>query len=337
MKNDHTYEYRVFTNRLVDVGPMEVGNCTKKVVENLKSKDKVDGRFFHTSDTNEWFFCWNGKLQELNLAGDASVNEALEKVKELIGKADETVGLANDAAAAANEAVKQAQEAADAATSAVESIENKADQDYVDAVKQDVESLAQKVENKASISDLDNKANKSDLKGLATESYVVTKIAEAKLEGSDIIIPVQDVKVNGQTVVKDMIANIDLTPYAKSEDVPSIKGLVTEQWVTDQKYLTQHQDISHLASTTYVDDKLARKQDEITDLEDIRSKAKSALQSIPDECVTETELNAKGYLNEETLSTSGTIVEINKQIGEINNMITAAIKTTNTILDIKEE
>ena len=103
---------------------------------------------------------------------------------------------------------------------------------------------------------LSNKADKTDLEGLATESYVVTKIAEAKLEGSDIIIPVQDVKVNGQTVIKDMIADIDLTPYAKSEDVPSIEGLATEQWVTDKNYL-KHQDISHLASTEYVDEKFS--------------------------------------------------------------------------------
>lgn len=104
---------------------------------------------------------------------------------------------------------------------------------------------------------LSNKADKSDLEGLATESYVITKVAEAKLEGSDIVIPVQDVKVNGQTVIKDMIADIDLTPYAKSEDIPSIEGLATEQWVTDKNYLTQHQDISHLASTEYVDEQIA--------------------------------------------------------------------------------
>ena len=104
---------------------------------------------------------------------------------------------------------------------------------------------------------LSNKADKSDLEGLATESYVITKVAEAKLEGSDIVIPVQDVKVNGQTVVKDMVAEIDLTPYAKTEDVPSIEGLATEQWVTDKKYLTEHQDISHLASTDYVDEQIA--------------------------------------------------------------------------------
>ena len=110
---------------------------------------------------------------------------------------------------------------------------------------------------------LSNKADKSDLEGLATESYVITKVAEAKLEGSDIVIPVQDVKVNGQTVIKDMVADIDLTPYAKTEDIPSLdgyvqsfelpnfdefaktndipstEGLVTEDFVTSQGYLTE--------------------------------------------------------------------------------------------------
>ena len=52
IKNDITYEYRVFTNRLIDVEPMEVGRCTSKSIKELKAKDKVDGRFFHTSDSD---------------------------------------------------------------------------------------------------------------------------------------------------------------------------------------------------------------------------------------------------------------------------------------------
>ena len=74
--------------------------------------------------------------------------------------------------------------------------------------------------NKADISYVDDKVSSIDipsLDGYATESYVITKVAEAKLEGSDITIPVQDVKVNGSTVIKDMVANIDLTPYADAD------------------------------------------------------------------------------------------------------------------------
>ena len=109
MKNDITYEYRVFTNRLVDVGTMEVGVCTSKSIKELKPKDKVDGRFFHTSDNDEWYFCWNGELQKLNLKGNAGVNDALEKAEQLI--------------AAAQRAADTAKDAADVATAAVESIE----------------------------------------------------------------------------------------------------------------------------------------------------------------------------------------------------------------------
>jgi hypothetical protein len=87
MKNDITYEYRVFTNRLIDVESMEVGICTSKVINELKPKNKVDGRFFHTSDTDEWFFCWNGELQKLNLKGNSDVNAALAEVEKLISDA----------------------------------------------------------------------------------------------------------------------------------------------------------------------------------------------------------------------------------------------------------
>lgn len=61
--------------------------------------------------------------------------------------------------------------------------------------------------------------------------------------------------------------------------------------------LQQHQDISHLATKS----ELNRKQDAIPDLAAIRSdaaKGATALQSVPDEYVTETELNSKGYLTE---------------------------------------
>ena len=77
--------------------------------------------------------------------------------------------------------------------------------------------------------------------------------------------------------------NVDLTGYA------------TEQWVNEQGFLKEHQDISNLATKA----ELATKQDTINDLDTIRSgasKGETALQSVPSEYVTETELNNKGYL-----------------------------------------
>lgn len=105
MKKDITYEQRVFTNRIVDVDSMRVGNFSSKNIKELKQKDKIDGRFFHTSDTDEWFFCWGGELQKLNLKG-----VSLSEVEGIIVKIEESVKNANktstDAKVAADDAVK---------------------------------------------------------------------------------------------------------------------------------------------------------------------------------------------------------------------------------------
>ena len=246
MKNDITYEYRVFTNRLVDVESMEVGKCTSKIIKELKPKDKVDGRFFHTSDTDEWFFCWNGELQKLNLKGDSDVNAALAEVQKLIADANAAVDDAKKTATEAKDAAAEAKSAADAASAAVESIENKAD-------KSDVDAVSKAVELKADKSVVDTLSAKVDgikvpsLEGYATEDFVGDEIAKI--------------------------------------DIPEVPTKVSEL-ENDVNYLTEHQDISG-------------KQDVITDLADIRSGAAlgaTALQAIPDEYVTEDDLNGKGYL-----------------------------------------
>lgn len=73
---------------------------------------------------------------------------------------------------------------------------------------------------------LSNKADKDEipsLSGYATEKFVTDKIAEAELGGED----------------------IDLSGYAKKTD---LEGLASEQWVESKGYLTEHQDISNLAT-----------------------------------------------------------------------------------------
>ena len=145
-KNDITYEYRVFTNRLIDVESMEVGICTSKVIKELNGKNKVDGRFFHTSDTDEWFFCWNGELQKLNLKGNSDVNSALEEVKKLI---DDTKSAVNEAKAIANEAkanaataVGTANDAKAIAEAAIQDVTNVADNGLI---------LSKSADNKVSV------------------------------------------------------------------------------------------------------------------------------------------------------------------------------------------
>ena len=74
----------------------------------------------------------------------------------------------------------------------------------------------------------------------------------------------------------------------KAITIPDVdlSGYYTKQEIDNKGYLTQHQDISG-------------KQDVISDLDTIRSnaaKGATALQSVPAEYITETELESKGYL-----------------------------------------
>lgn len=404
-KNDITYEYRVFTNRLVDVGSMEVGNCTSKVLENLKSKDKVDGRFFHTSDKDEWFFCWNGELQKLNLKGDADVNSALAEVEKLIADAKVAVEDAKKTASEAKDAAASAKDAADAATSAVESIENKADKSVVEELVNEVsnkadvsvvEELSNTIDKKADKSVVDEKADKSTVELLSQKVNEIPSAEEIALKSEITSILdeyVTEEELSGKSFatteyVGQQIANIEIptiptnvsvftndagylnkndadklyAPIGSASDgsgsyatqdfvkdeiakinIPTIPTNVSA-FTNDVGYLTEHQDISG-------------KQDVISDLETIRSGAAAgatALQSIPEEYVTETELNNKGYLTEQSLNGYATesfvgeeikkIVipnmdnyytkgDIDTMIENINIMIGQATEITNTILN----
>ena len=308
MKNDITYEYRVFTNRLIDVESMEVGICTSKVINELKSKDKVDGRFFHTSDTDEWFFCWNGELQKLNLKGDSDVSAALKEVEKLISDAKVAV---EDAKKTAGEA----KDAADSATAAVETIENKAD-------KSEVEVLTAKVDSKADSSDVDELSKKVDaikipsLDGYATETFVSDKVSEIKVPTK-----VSELENDKNYLTSDAAdlkyapigsEGVDLGDYATKEfvgdEIAKIKvPTKVSELENDKNYLTEHQDISG-------------KQDVISDIDAIRSGAKlgeTALQSVPEEYITETELNDKGYLTEQSLNGYATETFVDEKIAKI--------------------
>jgi hypothetical protein len=213
MKNDITYEYRVFTNRLIDIESMEVGKCTSKVIKELKQKDKVDGRFFHTSDTDEWFFCWNGKLQKLNLKGNSDVNAALAEVEKLITNANAAVSEAKNTATEAKNAAKDAKDAADAAIAAVESIENKADMSDVEAVLKVVDEKADKsvVE---SLSEKVDAIKVPSLEGYATEIFVGEEIAK-------IDIPEVPTKVSAFENDANYLTEQSLNNYYTKEQIDS--------------------------------------------------------------------------------------------------------------------
>lgn len=258
MKNDIGYEYRVFTNRIFDVESMEVGICTSKNIKEIKPKDKVNGRFFHTSDTDEWYFCWDGELQKLNLKGDSDVTAALAEVKKLIANANAAVSEAKKTAGEAKTAAADAQAAADAANAAVDSIGDKAD-------KSDVEAVSKAVEAKADKDVVDTLSAKVDaikvpsLDGYATEGFVKDEIE--KIDIPDV--PVVPTKVsafeNDAEYLTASVADlkyapigsdgVDLSDYATKEfvsdeiakiDIPDMPEIPTKvsAFENDAKYLT---------------------------------------------------------------------------------------------------
>ena len=359
MKNDITYEYRVFTNRLVDVEPMEVGICTSKVLKGLKQKDKVDGRFFHTSDTDEWYFCWNGQLQKLNLKGNSDVSAALAEAKKATEAAQNAATAANTAVSKANTAVSKADAAAikadAAALSANEAVTtidtkiaekaNKSDLDNYATIDHNHDDLYAKLKDVLTqddlvgyvkTEDLDGYALKSDLNGLATEKYVDDKIKQIEFpEGVDLSELVKQIE-GKQDVISDLetirsgaaagatalqsvpdyyVTETELAGmgYATTTQVDAKQDVIEDlQTIREGAALgaTSIQSLDGYLTESAADEKyalkgsgsgdidLSGKQDVITDLEDIRSKANSALQEIPSEYVTETELEAKGYLTE---------------------------------------
>ena len=336
MKNDITYEYRVFTNRLIDIESMEVGKCISKVIKELKPKDKVDGRFFHTSDTDEWFFCWNGELQKLNLKGNSDVNDALTEVEKLIADANAAVEDAKKTATEAKDAATKAQVAADAANAAVENIDNKADITYVDESLSEIETNINELN--TTVSTIQSTANNANSVAVETQQIAnqtkldVEELSKAVESKADMYI-IEDLT----NIVNDKVDKSAFEVLSEKVDaikVPSLDGYATEDFVNNKieeiiipeiptKISAFENDVNYLTEQD-----ITGKQDKIDDLETIRSGAAlgaTALQSIPEEYVTETELTGKGYLTEQSLVNYYTKDYIDTVIG-------MAIEKTNTIL-----
>ena len=270
IKNDITYEYRVFTNRLVDVESMEVGICTSGVLNKLKQNDKIDGRFYHTSDTDEWFFCWNGKMQKLNLKGDSDINAALAEVEKLISEANAAVSDAKSTAKEAKNAAEEAKVAAESATEAVESIENKADKTEVAALVSEVAtkadaSIVEELSDKVAAIKLDDYALKSDvpsIDGLATESFVNEEIAKIEIpvvptkvseleNDKNYLTEHQDIS-GKQDVIEDLE---DIRNKANNALIEVPAEYITETELDEKGYLTS-ESLNGYATETFVNEKI---------------------------------------------------------------------------------
>ena len=101
-----------------------------------------------------------------------------------------------------------------------------------------------------------NKPTIPDITGLATETYVDNKVADytktadladVAISGSynDLADKPTIPDVYDDTALSNRVKTIE-DDYAKSSDIPSLSGYATETWVNEQRFLTQHQDISNL-------------------------------------------------------------------------------------------
>jgi hypothetical protein len=106
---------------------------------------------------------------------------------------------------------------------------------------------------------LSSKADKIDLNGLATEEYVNTKLSSVT---PNVELPVEDVKVNGESVITNKVANIDLSDYAKSSEIPSLDGYAKTSDIPSLDGYLKAEDIGDIslegyATEQFVADKIA--------------------------------------------------------------------------------
>lgn len=188
-----------------------------------------------------------------------------------------------------------------------EKVNAKADADYVSenyALKSEIPSL-----------------DDFDLENYATKDYVGAKIAEAQLGGG----------TDG-----DGNVNIDLSVYALKSDVPT----KVSQLTNDKGYLTEHQSLAGYATEDYVTDKIAEAQlnggGSNVDLSEYAKKSEiptvptnvsafnndaGYLKAIPGEYITESELNAKGYLTQhQSLENYATKTYVDNKLGGITRI-----------------
>ena len=134
-------------------GNLLVFSCT---ASELKKNPVSDGRFWHTTDTNEFYYDWDGKRTKLNFTGDSdSINAEIAKIKAdiakldpdvvqqkvdtLEGKVNTAVSTVNSLKADVDSAVSSANSASQAAQDAAAQVVNKADITYVDKAIADIE------------------------------------------------------------------------------------------------------------------------------------------------------------------------------------------------------
>ena len=217
MKKNYNYNYvnrTTVKKAAVEYGNVEVASCTSA---NLKKSAISNGTVWHTTDTNEFYYDWDGKRTKLNLTGDsASMIAEINKIKSDVAKLNPEA-----IESKINAATNKAQNAVTRAEAAVASVNNIKSE--VDDAKEQADAASQAAQNAAS--QVADKVNASDLADVATSgSY------------------------------NDLSDTPNLSNYATKNEIPSVEGLASESWVEGKGYLTSHQDLSNYATKSEIPD-----------------------------------------------------------------------------------
>ena len=163
-----------------------------------------------------------------------------------------------------------------------------------------------------------------DLSGYATEDWVNSQ--GFLKEHQDI----SNLATKAELATKqDVITDLDSIRSGAALGATALQSVpseyATEQWVNEQGFLKEHQDISNLATK----EELNTKQDVINDLETIRSGAAlgaTALQAVPDTYATEQWVNEQGFIKEhQDISNLATKEELNTKQDVISDLETIRI------------
>ena len=276
MKKNYNYNYvnrQTAQKSAIELSAVELYSCTSSV---LKKTAVTNGRIWHTTDTNEFYYDWAGKRSKLNVTGDsaavtAEINKLKKQVADLspenISRLETTVNNAvstiNTLKTSVNNAVTKANNAAQTAQNAAAQVANKVN-------ASDLATVA----TTGKYSDLKNKptipSKTSQLtndSGFLTEHQPLTDYAKKTeipsktsqlTNDSGFLTEHQPLTEYAKKTDLDSYAKeSDLDDYAKKTEIPSVAGLASEQWVSEQGYLTSHQDISGKADKSELPSKVS--------------------------------------------------------------------------------
>ena len=127
--------------------------------------------------------------------------------------------------------------------------------------------------------------------------YIGLKVTEDGIIAKDVVTPEHTLSSKAdKSFVEDNYYNKSTVDKKITEAVTggqvSLDGFATEQWVNEQGFLKDHQDISHLAEKS----ELPTKTSDLTNDSGFITINDVPVLEIPEEYVTETELNDKGFL-----------------------------------------